>query len=97
MSKRKKTRQEKIITGLRRKLSINGPDRSLDNQALAYTSMQFQPIKTAQYEDLITYNTMHFKKDIQKTAIITFGILAFEIILFLLIKNQLISFSIIGL
>jgi hypothetical protein len=79
MSKRK-TRKEKVISELRRKLATNQPTQS---------SQTF--VSTHQYAPTTTYATTvlahhYLKKDLLKTFFLTSAIVAIELILFIFTK-----------
>ncbi len=97
MSKRKKTRQAKIISDLRRKIAqtdITPPAQVVSpHRHEQFTSATYSMPKKVYTDE---YSNTHIIKDLQKTTLVTIGILAVEAVLFLLLKNQLLSIPIIG-
>lgn len=92
MSKRK-TRQQKIIADLRRKLhsqqkstvSLYTNDQKLENANQVYKLTT--PSMTTGRIDTITYS--YLRQDIIKTLFVTTVIIGLQIVLFLLLKNHI--------
>lgn len=87
MAKHKKTRQQKIVAELRRKLQIQ-------NQTYAFSPSQTpeQPKKKHAYVLRTTPNVTaypYIKHDLLKTFILTGTVIIFELILFFLTKYNI--------
>lgn len=89
MSKRKKTRQQKIIAELKRKVQ---PQAAAQPQPILSTSPQYNihvtaPHTPTHYSSSHTYTLpAHLiRHDLLKTCTITGGILFFEIVLFIIL------------
>lgn len=92
MSKQRKTRQQKIISQLRRKLSSTNPRQDLSPEHVkqpSYTLSSRQTyIKTiSQKQDIKTLSYPYLKTDLIKTTAITGIIVSVELVLFVLQKN----------
>lgn len=97
MSKRKKTRQAKIISDLRRKIAhtdITPPAQVVSSHR--HEQFASTTYTTLKKPSLHEYSNTHVLQDLQKTTFVTVSILAVEIILFMLLKNQLLSIPIVG-
>ena len=89
MAKQKKTRQEKIIADLRRQLALT--ERKPSFSIPPSTSLKPQqkyivpivPIKT------ISLTNSYLLPDLTKTTLVTSAILAGELVLFFLLKKQI--------
>lgn len=86
MGKHKKTRQEKMIADLRRKLSLQTTSPS----TIPHLTLKLPTIPTPSQTSLI-YSHDYLKSDLLKTTFITCSIIVAEIILFVLIKQQIIK------
>lgn len=78
--KHKKTRKEKIIADYRHQVYI------LKNKNIS--SNNFTP---AIYVSENSYVNTHVLRDVLKTAVLSFSIIAAQIILFILLKNHIIT------
>lgn len=91
MSKRKKTRQQKIITDLRRKLIL---DTRYPQSPLVFAKPK--EIKN-NYQDALPTSTAllqnypYIKRDLLKTAFLTGSIVVLELLLSFLLKTHLIK------
>ena|SRR3989339_653465 len=101
MNKHKKTREQKIISDLRRRLSLQAetvkktiPEEEIKRtKELNYNYNASQmPVKPS----TVIYTHEYLRKDLSKTAFLTFSIIAFELLLFLLFKNQILRLPFIG-
>lgn len=97
MGKHKKTRQEKIVADLRRKLFlqiqtssnlINKQSTSVSNFKLKFSNI---PSNASSSNTSLIYTHEYLKFDILKTAFLTSSIVIAEVILFLLSKQQIIK------
>lgn len=80
MSKHKKTRKEKVIADYRHQVYIlKNKNIPLNNSTLAI------PVNEN------SYSNTHVLKDVLKTGILSFSIIAAQIILFFLLKRHLVS------
>jgi hypothetical protein len=84
MSKRK-TRQQKIIADLHRKLE----SQSVGLPSYTYRNTT-QTIATVQPMGSITTNMLSIKHDLIKTSVVTITIIASQLLLFYLLKTHLI-------
>lgn len=103
MTKRKKTREQKIISQLRRKLQLsssspsankitsNIPNTHLYSYTDTETKRTVQSQITKNNIKNITYT--HLRKDLIKTSATTATIVVAELILLFLLKNNLITIS----
>jgi hypothetical protein len=104
MSKHKKTRSEKIISDLRKKLqtankysleTINQTEKKTDQDKQTKIKNNYQ--LEGQNIKMISYtNTFYLTHDLLKTGLLTSGIVIFQLILFFLLKNHVIASSIAG-
>jgi len=88
MSKKHKTRQAKIISDLRRKLETASPSVQSENQATISTSFSYSPKSVPEVlpaQKLSTLPTVHIKKDLIKTLILSTLAISFELVLYFLI------------
>lgn len=106
MSKHHKTRNQKIISDLRRKLqTVNSPtvnhivypEKSIQERKVSLSgnrSIQFgnTSYKSGSYVDLAPY----LYRDLMKTALLVSSIIAAQFILFFLLKNHVIALPIAG-
>lgn len=89
MTKKHKTRQAKIISDLRRKLSqqaVARPQKALEEQE--NPNYQLRNLPTTQPKtraDLPMYPVALVKKDLTKTAILTVLAISFELVLYFLL------------
>ena len=93
MSKKRKTRQQKIILQLKRKLAAQErkkallePNTKLRQEATSSKSLlQSQGVSLAKRREniVLSYNPMLVKKDILKTLILTSAIIGLQIVLYL--------------
>ncbi|MBI2074327.1 MAG: hypothetical protein HYT83_00645 [Candidatus Levybacteria bacterium] len=103
MSKRKKTRQQKIIADLRRKLqSTSHPSstsQAIDNKSIVQNTLPNQEKQTNTNKFISTYITnkvvsagvySYLPYDLQKTFFLTTSIVAVELLLFFLLRNHVI-------
>ncbi len=94
MAKKKKTRQQKIIADLRRKIS----NENLSSQNTVLAKVNTPQVKITKKEIPIVLKTekkdeqnyAYLKRDLRKTAILTGSVVAAQIILFLVLTNKLI-------
>lgn len=99
--RRRKTRQEKIIADLRRKV---GEDSSLSRQQNNQEKHMYSLPKshltlgqsTPQYISVQTLNASILMHDLRKTMLLTMVIISGEILFFFLIKNHIIAIPMIG-
>lgn len=90
MSRQKKTRQQKIIAELRRKLSVKAPvevspEFVVKEPSPSKLTQINQPLKTT---PSLTYS--YLLPDLLKTTILTMSIITLQLILFFLLKARLI-------
>ena len=78
MTKRKKTRQEKIITDLRRTIASQGVEE---------TKTYRIPSSNVVTPMTLNYSSEYISHDLIKTGILTTVILALEILLFVLLRK----------
>lgn len=89
MGKHKKTRQEKIIADLRRKLSLKDQPSVLKTPRFTF-QLSPSPKPNDQTSSFI-YTHEYLNHDLLKTAFLTSSIVIAEIILFFLSKQQIIK------
>lgn len=92
MSKRK-TRQEKIISDLRRKLQTTQPISSLNPITPSVKTTKETYTILPQKKFLVVYDTPYIIADLRKISVLTFAILAFEIALYILLQKHIISLA----
>jgi hypothetical protein len=87
MARQRKTRQQKIIAGLRRKVSTieaKSPPSHIHISeiipSVSSTSIRTEPS-----------NYAYVIKDLRKTGILTFAIIGAQLLLFFLLRNRMIS------
>lgn len=90
MSRHKKTRQQKIIAELRRKLSVKNPmevspQLVLKEPSLPKLTQINQPLKTT---PSLTYS--YLLPDLLKTTVLTMSVIALQLILFFLLKAHIV-------
>lgn len=87
MSKRRKTRQQKIIAEFRRQVSPSvkseKPIATLSQATFSLPTMQ--PVKPVAVQ---TASTAYLKYDIAKTGVLTLAIIAAQLVLFFLLKHH---------
>lgn len=91
MAKPRKTRQEKIITELRRKLAVN-QDLSIDRNAAPKSyeekvRISFSPVSQSTTVQAIRLNYSYVFSDLKKTGFLTLFALAFEFVLYWLFER----------
>lgn len=98
MSKRKKTRQQKIIADLRRQVHITKKTTTDTTLQSAYEDRpyvvpeKFTPPKNISMQTYSApYEHTHLQKDVRKTMILTSSIVACELLLFFLVQNRIVS------
>lgn len=107
MSKHKKTRQEKIITELRRKIAYQNPTqktkslekpketKSVSENKIITPHFQYRTIdqESAQKSQTITSSNKYpyLKHDLLKTGLLTTSFLIAELLLFFVLKNHFIQ------
>lgn len=96
MAKKRKTRDQKKLADLHHKFV-----HTLTSQTLPAVKIQIQPKATvspsSKPNQLISTNKYPYLiKDLSKTGTLTMGILAFQIILFILLKNHIATIPGIG-
>ncbi len=89
MSKRRKTKQEKIIADLRRKVSENTTQAPL---LQVYHQPTEPPVMETQSVNLYAIPRSYVYHDLRKTAAVSITLLLFEILLFILFKNHVLAF-----
>lgn len=90
MSKRRKTKQQKIIADLRRKVSENTTEAPLPQ--VYHQTHQPQVALETQSVNLYTIPSSYVYRDLRKTAMVSIALLLFEILLFILFKNHILAF-----
>lgn len=97
MSKRKKTRQQKIIADLRRQVQTTGKtapntgDESAHEDKIYVIPEKFTSPKNISEQTYSTpYEHTHLQKDLRKTMILTTSIVVCELLLFFLMQNRII-------
>ena len=88
MRKHKKTRQEKIISDLHRKIQIQRIPTGTSEQYTITQSLPKQPF-LSQISTVQTY--VHLKQDLTKIFLLTSGILILETILFFILKHNIVT------
>ncbi|OGH42803.1 MAG: hypothetical protein A3B53_01675 [Candidatus Levybacteria bacterium RIFCSPLOWO2_01_FULL_42_15] len=86
MSKRRKTRQEKIITELRNQLLKKPTASSVSLIDAAKKEISY----TTQYVSVFSYNPVALRGDLLKIIITTCVIVGLELFLFFILKNRII-------
>jgi hypothetical protein len=95
MSKRKKTKKEKIIADLHRKLHSQTPisdttaSRHVAPQQSVYT-YKARPTTVTKTPVVLTTNLPHVKHDLLKTTMVTSAIIIAQLFLFYLLKSHII-------
>lgn len=89
MSKHKKTREQKIIADLRRKLSLQAGQAETAKQSTTPFSYSYSSSETITKPSAIIYTHEFLYRDLFKTAFLTLSIVVFEMLLFLLLKNNI--------
>ncbi len=92
MAKRKKTRQQKIITSLRRQLQHSQPEENPVTSASNTTSYKFSyaPTQKTHMAETATYSN-HLTSDLLKTVVITILLVVTELTLFILARTHVVS------
>ncbi|MBI2032928.1 MAG: hypothetical protein HYT10_00445 [Candidatus Levybacteria bacterium] len=102
MTKRRKTRKEKIIADLQRKLQkspqISTPDSTFtlqsQNDVLKKYLSSPLPLKRQIKTDTLSY--AFIRHDLLKTVTLTTGILTFELLLYFILKNHMVTLPMVG-
>lgn len=76
----KKTRREKIIADLRRKLGTNQPTPIIPEQKEFYTLPKIQTTQSTSVQNLIPIN--YLKKDLTKTFVLAILAISLELVLY---------------
>ncbi len=92
MSKRK-TRQEKIIADLRRKLQTTHLTSSSTSMSLPSKPNREIYTVLPQKKSLVVFEKLYILTDLRKTAIVTLSIIVFEMILYFLLQKHIISLA----
>ena len=93
MSKKKKTRQQKIIADLRRQVTTTHTDFSSNEghqPTVLYTPTQKSIYTMNTNKQAYTISYSDISHDLSKTSLLTFAIIAFDMVLFFLLKNHFI-------
>ncbi len=101
MAKKKKTRQQKIIADLRRQINASQIKSALVEKKVEKEKHPILPSfnlpKVNLSENKQTPSTFtnmsYLAKDLQKTAILTMSIIAFQLILLFILKNHIITLN----
>ncbi len=81
MAKKRKTRQDKILAGLR----FHGQNTSVANEQYIYTSDPH--VSQGRNTIVLTQDYRYVTKDLLKTAIVTGVIICIELVLSFIVKN----------
>ena len=90
MAKKKKTRQQKIIADLRRQINA-----SQTKSAPVLPSLNLPKVNLSEKKQATAtfVNMSYLVKDLQKTAILTTSMIAFQLILLFILKNHIITLN----
>lgn len=89
MAKTRKTRKQKLLADLHRKSQM--PIVPSASSAFVTTSVILPEIVSAPYAIIAASNQAFVARDLKKTLVVTLTIVAFEVVLLLLLKSQIIS------
>ncbi len=101
MAKRKKTRQQKIIADLRRQINASQTksapfEEKIEKREQSLSlSLNLPKLKLSEKKQPVSTftNTSYLIKDLQKTAILTTSIVAFQLILLFILKSHIITLN----
>lgn len=89
MARKKKTREQKIIADLRKKLEVNQVEtRPIEKKERIEIPQQQPKFQYLQKDDQYA---PHLIKDLKKTAVVTFSILFFQALLYALLVNNILN------
>lgn len=88
-----KTRKEKIISDLRKKLAVQTSSVSFTSNNFKLPSLK-QPVSSIQTSFIYTHESL--SSDLLKTLFLTSSLIISEIIIFFLLKNQILKLPIAG-
>jgi hypothetical protein len=90
MSKAKKTRQQKIISDLRKQLQTQ-PTSTTSHKPHQYSYSASTSSHRLETTKLSEVTSAHVAKDLSRTLLLTAALLFAELILFLLVRNHIVS------
>lgn len=99
MSKRKKTKEQKIISSLHRQLEIHSQQAAPSSRHIVSSpstySFKAKPSHAQKTVSLPVSDLIHVKHDLIKTTLLTSSIVAAQLVLYYLLKTHLITIPLI--